>query len=203
MRLSGYSGWRFSQNSYAFAETPRCTRTLDTLRPTPLPAACGADTGSPVRSRRTAAGGSSSIPGISLSRNQRCASGYEMDVLPSLALAPSLDSSPFVTRPQSSCTALGGWSYLAPGEPPAGSHLPVPDTPHRPTPCAPRRAVGPATCACRPPKPPTYTPNAHGLAWSPPRCAPSARSTTASLCASDASPDRAFRCGSSSTMAHE
>src|SRR5215471_11121410 len=30
--------------------------------------------------------------------------------------------------------------------------------------------------ACRPPKPPTYTPNAHGLAWSPPRCAPSARS---------------------------
>src|SRR5215469_13563594 len=57
---------------------------------------------------RTAAGGSSSIPGISLSRNQRCASGCEMDVLLSLVLAPSLDSSPFVTRPQSSCTARGG-----------------------------------------------------------------------------------------------
>src|SRR5215472_8271153 len=141
-----------------------------------LPAACGADTGSPAQSRRTAAGGSSSIPGISLSRNQRCASGYEMDVLPSLALAPSLDSSPSVTRPQSSCTALGGWSYLAPGEPPAGSLLPVPDTLRRPTPCAPRRAVSPATYACRPPKPPTYTLNAHGLAWSPPRCAPSDRS---------------------------
>src|SRR5215467_57656 len=178
-------------------------RTSDTLRLTPLPAACGADTGSPARNRRTAAGGSSSIRGISLSRNQRYASGCEMDVLLSHVLAPSLDSSPFVTRPQSSCTARGGWSYLAPGEPPAGSLLPVPDTPRRPTPCAPRRAISPATCACRPPMPPTYTPNAHGLAWSPPRCAPSARSTTACLCASDASPDRALRCDSSSTRAHE
>src|SRR5215813_2017588 len=169
----------------------------------PQLAACGADTGSPARNRRTAAGGSSSIPGISLSRTQRCASRCEMDVLLSHVLTPSLDSSPFVTRPQSSCTALGGWSYLAPGEPPAGSLLPVPDTPRRPTPCAPRRAVSPATCACRPPMLPTYTPNAHGLAWSPLRCAPSTRSTTAYLCASDASPHRALHCGSSSTMAHE
>src|SRR5215472_15108263 len=159
----------------------------------PQLAACGAYTGSPARSRRTAAGGSSSIPGISLSRTQRCASRCEMDVLLSHVLAPSLDSSPFVTRPQSSCTALGGWSYLAPGEPPAGSLLPVPDTPRRPTPCAPRRAVSPATCACRPPMPPTYTPNAHGLAWSPPRCAPSARSGESAEGASPAAALRSVR----------
>src|SRR5215470_18070744 len=151
-------------------------RTADTLPPTPLPAACGADTGSPARNRRTAAGGSFSIPGISLSRNQRCASGCEMDVLLALVLAPSLGSSPCVTRPQSSCISSAGWSYLVPDQPPVGSLLPAPDTRRRPTPCAPRRAVSPATYAYRPPKPPTYTPNAHGLAWSPPRCAPSARS---------------------------
>src|SRR5215467_12006475 len=167
--MLGGTARRFPQSSCDLAEARDTRRTSHTLRPTPLPAACDADTGSPARSRRTAAGGSSSIPGILLSRNQRCASGYETDVLLSLGLAPSLDSSPSVTRPQSSCTARGGWSYLAPGKLPAGSLLPVPDTLRRPTPCALHRAASPATCACRPPKPPTYTPNAHGLAWSPPR----------------------------------
>jgi len=111
------------------------------LESTSLPAACGADTGSPARNRRTAAGGSFSIPGISLSRNQRCASGCEMDVLLALVLAPSLGSSPCVTRPQSSCISSAGWSYLVPAQPPVGSLLPAPDTRRRPTPCAPRRGL--------------------------------------------------------------
>src|SRR6266446_9574587 len=110
---------------------------------------------------------------------------------------------PFVTRPQSSCSGPSGWSYLALAEPLAGWLLPVPDTRRRPTPCAPPRAADPAAGACPPPKPPTCTPNAHGLAWNPLRCVPSARSTTAFPCASDAFPDRALRSGSWSTRAHE
>src|ERR1017187_4266720 len=177
----------------AFRDTP----------PSPPPAVCGAGTGSPGQSWRTADDDSSESRGIAPSRNRRCASESGTDVPPSLALWPSPGSCPFVTCPQSSCTSLSGWSYLALAEPPAGWFLPVPDIHRRPTPCAPRRAAGPAACACPPPKPPTCTPNAHGLAWSPLRCVPSARSTTAFPCASDASPGRALHSGSWSTRAHE
>ncbi len=171
--------------------------------PSPPPVVCGADTGSPAQSWRTVDDGSSESRGISPSRNRRCASESGTDVPPSLALWPLPGSWPFLTRPQSSCIALSGWSYLALAEPPAGWLRPVPDIHRRPTPCAPRRATDPAACACPPPKPPTCTPNAHGLASSPLRCAPLARSTTASPCAFDASPDRALRFGSWSTRAHE
>src|SRR6516225_7324158 len=114
----------------------------------------------------------------------------------SLALALSLDSSSFLSRPQSSCTSPSGWSYLVPAEPPAGSLLPAPDTRRRPTPCVPRRAASRAACACPPPTPPMCTASARGLLSNPRQCAPSARRTIVSPCASDASPDRVPHLGS-------
>src|ERR1700741_4831337 len=144
--------------------------------PSPLPAVCGEGTGSPAQSWRTADDGSSESLGISPFRNRRCASESGTDVPPSLSLWPSPGSLPFVTRPQSPCISPSGLSCLALAQPPAGWLLPVPDIHRLPTPCAPRRATDPAACACPLPKPPTCTPNAHGLAWSPRRCAPSARS---------------------------
>src|ERR1035438_9758364 len=102
--------------------------------PSPLPAVCGADTGSPMRSWRTVADGSSESRDISPSRSRRCASESGTDVPPSLALWPSPGSWSFVTRPQSSCIAPSGWSYLALAEPPAGWLLPVPDSHRRATP---------------------------------------------------------------------
>src|SRR5713226_3518720 len=80
--------------------------------PSPPPAACGAGTGSPARSWRTADDGSSESRGSAPSRSQRCASESGTDVPPSLALWPSPGSWPFVTRPQNSCIALSAGHIL-------------------------------------------------------------------------------------------
>ena len=74
----------------------------------------------------------------------------------------------------------------------------------RPTPCAHDHARGSANSVCfvRPHWPLLSTPNARCLPCCPPRCVPSSRNTTGCLCASDASPGRACRSRSWSTMVH-
>jgi len=150
--------------------------------PSPRPAACGAGTGSPARSWRTAGDGSSE------SRGNRTFSKPKIRFRIRNGCSTFARTLAF-TRFLAFCNSSTKFLYLtSPASHILRSRSRLPDrfplslipsiAPHLALfPVQPNRAA----CACPPPKPPTCTPNAHDQAWSPLRCAPSTPSTTASL----------------------